>query len=79
MCVSQLRRVVEVTGDDSVSVEDQEGRRAVVSLLAYSGEPPCAGTWLLVHSGLALGAVPAAEAEATITEVERLQNPDKWR
>jgi hydrogenase maturation factor len=77
MCVSQLRRVVEATSDDSVSVEDQEGRRSVVSLLAYIGEPPCAGTWLIVHSGLALGAVPAAEAEATISVVARLQNPDK--
>jgi hydrogenase maturation factor len=79
MCVSQLRRVVEMTGDDSVSVEDHEGRRGVVSLLAYSGEPPCAGTWLLVHSGFALGAVPAAEGEATIADLERLENPDKWR
>jgi hydrogenase maturation factor len=77
MCIAQLRRVVEAMSEDSVSVEDEEGRRSVVSLLAYSGEPPCAGTWLVVHSGLALGAVPAAEADATISDVTRLRNPDR--
>jgi hydrogenase assembly chaperone HypC/HupF len=79
MCISQLRRVLEVIGDDSVSVEDQEGRRASVSLIAYSGEPPCAGTWLIVHSGFALAAVPTAEAEATLADLARLQNHEEWR
>ncbi len=70
MCVSRLHRVV-VEGDSSVEVEDVDGTRHLVSLLALDGPPPSAGDWLVVHSGYAIDRVDAAEAEAVAAELGR--------
>jgi hydrogenase maturation factor len=69
MCMSRLHRVL--TGPDSgrLEVEDADGTRHRVSLLAYDGPAPEPGGWVVVHSGYALGPVEAAEADAVWAEL----------
>lgn len=70
MCVSRLHRVV--TSDDSAAeVEDVDGTKHLVSLLALDGPPPSIGDWLVVHSGYAIDRVDASEAEAVVAELRR--------
>lgn len=80
MCQSRLHQVRSVCGPGKVLVEDMDGRRHEVSLLAL--EPPDPeprpGEWLVVHSGYAIDRVDAREAETALAEfaqgAARLEN-----
>ncbi|HVC26281.1 MAG TPA: HypC/HybG/HupF family hydrogenase formation chaperone [Acidimicrobiales bacterium] len=69
MCRHLLQHVVEPASGQSVRVEDLDGVRRDVSLLAYVDGSPGVGDWLLVHSGYALSRVDGSEATATIAEL----------
>ncbi len=69
MCTSRLHRVVSADGAAAVVVEDVDGRRHRVSLLALDGPGPEPGEWLVVHSGYAIDRVDAGEAEAVAAEL----------
>jgi len=69
MCVSRLHRVVAAPVSGWIEVDDVDGGRHRVSLLAYDGPPPAPGDWVVVHSGYALGPAEAAEAEAVMAEL----------
>lgn len=69
MCVSRLHRVVNTPNPDWIEVNDIDGARHRVSLLAYDGPVPEPGQWVVVHSGYALGPVDAVEAEAIVAEL----------
>lgn len=71
MCMSRLHHVVRSEGPGVVEVEDLDGVRHLVSLLALDGPPPVPGDWLCVHSGYAIDRVDLAEAEAVRAEVGR--------
>jgi hydrogenase maturation factor len=64
MCMSRLHQVLRLEGGGSVEVEDLDGVRHFVSLLALDGPTPVPGQWLTVHSGYAIDRVDAGEAEA---------------
>ena len=67
--MSRLHRVLGDAGPGAVEVEDLDGRRHVVSLLALDGPAPAPGSWLVVHSGYALDRVDAGEAEAVAADI----------
>ena len=73
MCLSRMHQVRSVCGPGKVLVEDMDGRRQEVSLLAL--EPPDPepgpGDWLVVHSGYAIDRADAREAETVLAEVAR--------
>jgi hydrogenase maturation factor len=73
MCLSRLHQVRSVSGPGKVLVEDMDGRRHEVSLLAL--EPPDPepgpGDWLVVHSGYAIDRADAREAETVLSEIAR--------
>jgi hydrogenase maturation factor len=71
VCVSRLHRVVELVGSGAAIVEDVDGMRHRVSLLAYDGEAPEPGQWLVVHSGYAIDRARASDAEAVMAELRR--------
>ena len=71
MCVSRLHRVLELVSAGVVEVEDVQGGRRRVLLLALDGAPPATGEWLVVHSGYAIDRVDADEAEAIAAELQR--------
>jgi len=52
-----------------MAVEDLDGARHDVSLLAFDGPPPTPGDWVVVHSGYALEAVDPDEAKAAAAEI----------
>ena len=68
MCVSRIHVVVDEPDGGRVTVEDLDGTRHDVSLLAYEGPRPRPGNWLVVHSGYALTAVEDDEVAATLAE-----------
>jgi hydrogenase maturation factor len=69
MCTSRLHRVVASDGPGAVLVEDVDGSRHRVSLLALDPPEPEPGDWLVVHSGYAIGRADAAEAESVVAEL----------
>lgn len=71
MCLSTLHRVLAAPQAGQVEVEDLAGTRRVVSLLAYDGDPPAPGSWLVCHSGFALLAAEADDATAARRELRR--------
>ena len=73
MCLSRLHLVRSVCGPGKVLVEDMDGRRHEVSLLALEPRDPepRPGDWLVVHSGYAIERADAREAETTRAEVDR--------
>jgi hydrogenase maturation factor len=73
MCLSRLHQVRSVSGPGKVLVEDMDGRRHEVSLLALEPpEPePGPGDWLVVHSGYAIDRADAREAETVLSEIAR--------
>jgi hydrogenase maturation factor len=75
MCTSRYFRVTDAFGDGEVTAEDAEGRRHHLSLIAYEGPPPQAGTWVVAHSGYALAAAEAAEAELAIEQLHGAVGP----
>jgi len=68
MCMSRLHRVVSVTDARAVFAADIDGSEHALSLLAYDGEAPQPGDWVVAHSGYALGPADRAEAEAVLAE-----------
>ncbi len=72
MCVSRLHRVVGSVDEGAVDVEDIDGARHRVSLLALEGAPPAPGDWLVVHSGYAIDRADTTEAEAVADELRRV-------
>jgi len=73
MCVSRLHRVIEPVAPGMAVVEDADGSRHRVSLLALDGPEPEPGTWLIVHSGYAIDRLPQLEAEAVLAELRRAE------
>jgi len=73
MCLSRLHQVRSVSAPGKVLVEDMDGRRHEVSLLALEpAEPePGPGDWLVVHSGYAIDRADAREAETVLSEIAR--------
>ncbi len=71
MCDSTLHRVTEVIDHARIVAQDVNGARHQVSLLAFDGETPAVGTWLVVHSGYAIDRVEEADASAAIAELRR--------
>ncbi|MGA2837091.1 MAG: HypC/HybG/HupF family hydrogenase formation chaperone [Acidimicrobiales bacterium] len=79
MCTSRLHRVVAADGTAVVVVEDVDGRRHRVSLLALDGPAPEPGEWLVVHSGYAIDRVDRDEAEAVAAELLAASRPEVAR
>jgi hydrogenase maturation factor len=73
MCLSRLHRVRSVCGPGKVLVEDVDGHRHEVSLLALEPPDPAPGPgdWLVVHSGYAIDRVDAREAGEALAEIAR--------
>ena len=71
MCISRLHRVVGAPAPGVVEVEDVQGGRRRVSLLALDGPEPLLGEWLVVHSGYAIDRCDATEAEAVAAELQK--------
>jgi hydrogenase maturation factor len=67
--MSRLHRVISSGGSGVVEVEDVDGARHVVSLLALDGPAPLPGEWLTVHSGYAIDRVDPVEAHAVQVEI----------
>jgi len=67
--VSRLHLVVGVPAEGRVRVEDVDGAVHEVSLLAFDGDAPGPGDWLVVHSGFALQRVDGDEARAVAAEI----------
>ncbi|MGA2519630.1 MAG: HypC/HybG/HupF family hydrogenase formation chaperone [Acidimicrobiales bacterium] len=76
MCVSRLHLVVDPPAGAEVTVQDIDGSRHRVSLLAYEGDPPAVGDWLVVHSGYALEQVDTEEAERVAAELSAARDRD---
>ncbi len=78
MCLSRLHQVRSVCGPGKVMVEDMDGRRHEVSLLALEPPDPEPGDWLVVHSGYAIDRADPQEAETALGEIAqgnaRLEN-----
>jgi len=72
--MSRLHRVLELEEPGLALVEDTEGSRHRVSLLALDGPAPEPGAWLVVHSGYAIDRVSATEAEITLAELRRARS-----
>jgi hydrogenase maturation factor len=64
MCLSRLHLAVGPPEDGHIEVQDLDGRRHAVSLLAYDGPPLRRGDWLVVHSGFALARAERRDALA---------------
>lgn len=71
MCTSRLHLVLEAPAGGRVVVENADGRRHEVSLLALEGDPPRPGEWLVVHSGYALERADATQAAEIVAELRR--------
>ena len=62
MCLSEAACVLEIDGDAAV-VELRGALRTVpLVVLTFAGETVRAGDWLLLHTGLAVARISAAEA-----------------
>jgi len=68
MCMSRLHVVRALKGPGVAEVEDLAGSVHDVSLLALDGPAPLPGSWLVVHSGYALGHADPVEAERVALE-----------
>jgi hydrogenase assembly chaperone HypC/HupF len=63
MCVSELALVLSLESDEAGSVDIRGSRRRVpLILITSTGEKVVPGDWLLVHTGLAVARISAAEA-----------------
>ena len=71
MYMSRLHQVVRLEGAGA-EVQDLDGVRHRISLLALDGPSPAPGEWLTVHSGYAIDRVDAGEAEAVRNELRGL-------
>lgn len=68
MCMSRLHLVTSRPRAGQVRAVDLDGRSHAVSLLAFDGEPPQPGDWVVVHSGFALGPALAEDVAAASLE-----------
>ncbi|HUC36247.1 MAG TPA: hypothetical protein VMR97_03905 [Acidimicrobiales bacterium] len=75
--MSRLHVVVGPAEDGRVEVDDLDGRRLTVSLLAYEGSPPEVGDWLVAQSGFALAPADPSEAEAALSELRALEDRER--
>lgn len=73
MCTSRLHEVMRNTEAGTVVVRDLDGVEHAVSLLAFDGDEPTAGDWLVVHSGFALSRAEPDEVAATLAEWESMK------
>jgi hydrogenase maturation factor len=73
MCMSRLHQVVRSFDGSRLPVRDLDGGEHHVSLLAFEGEEPKVGDWLVVHSGFALSPADPDEVAATLAEWESLE------
>jgi hydrogenase expression/formation protein HypC len=78
MCLSDLGPVLSIDGVAGIAEVDLAGRTAKVSLapLVLDGTQVAPGDWLLVHTGLAvelLDAADAAEIVASRSELSRIE------
>jgi hydrogenase maturation factor len=71
MCDSTLHLVTVDDGPDAILATDLYGRTRRVSLLAFDGDPPRPGTWVVVHSGYAIGSATAEEAADAVADLTR--------
>jgi hydrogenase maturation factor len=76
MCDSALHQVIQVIDKTRVVARDLDGTNHEVSLLALDGEIPCAGTWLVVHSGYAIDRVEESDARTALDELRRARAID---
>jgi len=76
MCLSRLHAVVGPAGPGAVIVEDVDGGRHRVSLLALEGPPPVPGEWLVVNAGYAVDRVDAGEAAAVADDIRAAARGD---
>lgn len=77
MCSSRFHRVIGEAFGGRLAVEDLTGRRQEVSLLAWSGELPGVGEWVVVHSGYALEPADPADAVLASSYYETLGGDDR--
>jgi hydrogenase assembly chaperone HypC/HupF len=62
MCLPEAACVIEVDGDSAVVELRGAHRHVPLVLLTFAGEVVQAGDWLLLHTGLAVTRITAAEA-----------------
>jgi hydrogenase expression/formation protein HypC len=78
MCLGVPGRVVDVldaAGSRALVDVHGAGRREVsCALLAAGGESAQAGDWVIVHLGLAMSVISAAEAQQVIADLQRLED-----
>jgi|GEM_PF-1240685 hydrogenase maturation factor len=72
MCNSALHQVTEVLDGARVLAKDLNGTTHQVSLLAFDGDAPRTGTWLIVHSGYAIDSVEEYDAQVALAELRRV-------
>lgn len=70
MCMSRLHQVIGPADGECVRVQGLDGRRLVVSLLAYEGPPPAMGDWLVAQSGFALAPADPEDAAGALSELQ---------
>ncbi|MCL4313627.1 MAG: HypC/HybG/HupF family hydrogenase formation chaperone [Actinobacteria bacterium] len=68
MCISRFYQVISVKGSEQLVVNDLSGRESLLSMLAWTGELPSQGDWIVAHSGYALNKVDRTEAEVAVKE-----------
>lgn len=73
MCTSRLHEVVRTTDGGSVVVRDLMGFEHTVSLLAFDGDEPAGGDWLVVHSGFALSRAEPDQVAAALADWESIK------
>ena len=66
--MSRLHQVLAEPSDGRVPVRDLDGGRHVISMLAFEGEVPRPGQWLVAHSGFAL--CPADDDDVAVAVAE---------
>lgn len=71
MCDSSLHQVIELLDEGRVIARDLNGATHAISLLAYDGEAPGEGSWLIVHSGYAIARAGPQDAAEAIAELSR--------
>jgi hydrogenase assembly chaperone HypC/HupF len=79
MCLSDLGTVLSVDDGSGTAEVDLAGRTAEVSLapLVLDGTKVAKGDWLLVHTGLAVELLDAAEAAEIIASREEFSRAEE--
>lgn len=69
MCLSLAGRISRIDGERALVDVDGRDRQVSLALLLLEGEPVAPGDWVLVHTGLAVSRLDAAEG----AELSRLR------